>query len=406
MEILLNLLTNSSFAYVLNGTIVVILLFLAFRTSYIKKWSNDNLLSSVVEKNYQKDRLPVVILIPNRNEKRIGDTLKSVMKQTKKPKHVVIVFNNMTDNGFSEKITRKILEISDLDYTLLFMENNPNLKSGALNFGYSWIKENLKGSDYKYICQMDSDTELDKNFLEYTYNGLENNPSVGAISSSFVGNPKLVKKSNMLYWMQHFEYVKYHNSSIFKEVNVISGTGNLLRIKALEEVNEKFNTVWDNNSQVEDYSLTLNLKKLGWKTRKSTECVVYTDLMPTVKDLVHQRLRWQRGTFDELFKRGFTKVTYVDYLKEVRFLLMTFLELSIYLILLYGFINGLRKYNLIFMFFPLVIISIYNLYYAKNLPFKIILSILGILPLIIYNILRLFWWFTSLFTFRKIKWHE
>ncbi|QQK08278.1 glycosyltransferase [Miniphocaeibacter halophilus] len=406
METLLNILTNSFFAYILNGTIVVILLCLAFRTNYIKNWSNNNLLSSIVEKNSYKEELPIVVLIPNRNEKRIGDTLKSVIKQTRKPKHVVIVFNNMTDNGFSEKITKKMLEISDLNYTLLFMENNPNLKSGALNFGYSWIKENLRGKDYKYICQMDSDTELDEKFLEYTYSGLENNPSVAAISSSFVGNPKLIKKSNILYWMQHFEYIKYHNSSVTKEINVISGTGNLLRIKALEEVSKEFNAVWDNSSQVEDYSLTLNLKKLGWKTRKSTECVVYTDLMPTVKDLINQRLRWQRGTFDELFKRGFTKATYVDYLKEIRFLLMTFFELSIYLILLYGFINGLRKYNLIFMIFPLVIISIYNLYYAKSLPFKIRLLILGIFPLICYNALRLFWWFTSLFTFKKIKWNE
>ena len=397
------LLVNPLFGYIVYSLMSMVLFLFVIRTSYINRWQNIFLSHPVGH----RDTLPIAVLIPNRNEATIDKTLQSIMGQTKKPEHVIIVFNNMTDNGYSYNLAQNILKHSSLNYTLLVMEDNPYLKSGALNFGYSWLIKNLNCDKIDYICQMDSDSELEPHFLERTYGGMEASPEIGALSSCFEGKKKLLEKKKIIYLLQNFEYIKYHNSQIMKQVSVISGTGNLLRIDALQEIEREFGMVWDIHSIVEDYTLTIRLKMLNWATLKSTKFIVYTDLMPSIKLLIYQRLRWQRGTFDTLFKHGINKTTIREYLKEIKYFSMTAIEIGIYFVL----VNGVVYYDfgnlsIIYFAIPLVIISIYNLYYLRDYQLINILLVICFLPIVLYNLLRTFWWMWSLLTVRTKKWSE
>jgi hypothetical protein len=50
----------------------------------------------------------------------------------------------------------------------------------------------------------------------------------------------------------------------------------------------------------EDYELSLALRVHGYDTMAPRNCLAHTDLMPTVKMLWAQRLRWYRGAFESL----------------------------------------------------------------------------------------------------------
>jgi cellulose synthase/poly-beta-1,6-N-acetylglucosamine synthase-like glycosyltransferase len=52
--------------------------------------------------------------------------------------------------------------------------------------------------------------------------------------------------------------------------------------------------VYDTYSLTEDNELTIALKTLGARMISPRQCRVRTELMPTWRDLWHQRQRWQR----------------------------------------------------------------------------------------------------------------
>lgn len=67
--------------------------------------------------------------------------------------------------------------------------------------------------------------------------------------------------------------------------------------------------VYDTAALTEDNELTLALKSLGGLMVSPRECSVVTEVMPTWKQLWHQRLRWQRGALENLGAYGVTPQT-------------------------------------------------------------------------------------------------
>ena len=55
----------------------------------------------------------------------------------------------------------------------------------------------------------------------------------------------------------------------------------------------------------EDYELSLALRVNGYMTMAPRACKARTDLMPTVRMLWAQRLRWYRGAFESVRAHGF-----------------------------------------------------------------------------------------------------
>jgi cellulose synthase/poly-beta-1,6-N-acetylglucosamine synthase-like glycosyltransferase len=67
--------------------------------------------------------------------------------------------------------------------------------------------------------------------------------------------------------------------------------------------------VYDTFSLTEDNELTLALKTLGARLVSPRGCQVRTELMPTWRDLWHQRQRWQRGALENIGMYGVSSAT-------------------------------------------------------------------------------------------------
>jgi cellulose synthase/poly-beta-1,6-N-acetylglucosamine synthase-like glycosyltransferase len=98
---------------------------------------------------------------------------------------------------------------------------------------------------------------------------------------------------------------------------VLTGTASVFRPAALRAVAENRGTalpgvagdVYDTWALTEDNELTIALKSLGGLMVSPSECAVVTELMPTWRTLWAQRLRWQRGTLENLGAYGLTPPT-------------------------------------------------------------------------------------------------
>jgi cellulose synthase/poly-beta-1,6-N-acetylglucosamine synthase-like glycosyltransferase len=116
---------------------------------------------------------------------------------------------------------------------------------------------------------------------------------------------------------------------------VLTGTATVFRAGALLQVAEQrgqslpgeMGNIYDTTALTEDNEITLALKHLGWQMLSPRECVVYTDLMPTVGDLHRQRLRWYRGAVENLLSYGWTPVTKRYWLQQLSLLACTLLFL-------------------------------------------------------------------------------
>lgn len=62
--------------------------------------------------------------------------------------------------------------------------------------------------------------------------------------------------------------------------------------------------VWVINDQVEDYTLTLDIKDRGWDAKSYHDMVSWSDVPLTFRVLWKQRSRWYSGTIDTLRRRG------------------------------------------------------------------------------------------------------
>jgi cellulose synthase/poly-beta-1,6-N-acetylglucosamine synthase-like glycosyltransferase len=112
---------------------------------------------------------------------------------------------------------------------------------------------------------------------------------------------------------------------------VLTGTATVFRARALLQVAEqrgeflpgRTGNVYDTSALTEDNEITLALKHLGWQLVSPQECVVYTELMPTIGDLHRQRLRWYRGAVENLRTYGWTPVTRAYWVQQISLLLCT-----------------------------------------------------------------------------------
>ena len=182
--------------------------------------------------------------------------------------------------------------------------DNPFRKAGALNQGLEHV-----GRGSAYLLQMDADTELDERFVEEAVGELEADSELGGVCSRFFAKDT----TGLLRLLQAMEYVRYDYIRQLQKgrVSVLSGTGVVFRTSALPA-----GKPWDEKSLVEDFALTLSLKRRGWKVKAGDRALVYTDTMPTVHSLWRQRLRWLRGTFEELHREGWQSYTRRDILMQ------------------------------------------------------------------------------------------
>ncbi len=256
-----------------------------------------------------RSRAPrIVVLIPAHNEEaQIGATIESALNQTRPPDLIVVAADNRVD---------RTVEIASSYGGVEVFETVANRmrKAGALN--QAWRRY---AGDATYVLTIDADTILAPDFVRSALEELDE-PRLGGLSARFG-----VKPGDGLLWrLQRLEYARAEDDKLLRSmrVSVLAGAGCMYRQETLVDVvtsrgSEGPDGPWDGTTLVEDYALTLDARERGWEVRGSRGMQAYTDTMPTLGDLWRQRLRWERGTIDELRRRGWTAVTRRDILLHV-----------------------------------------------------------------------------------------
>ncbi len=258
-----------------------------------------------------------VVLVPARNEEAdLLMSLDSLATQTRRPDLIIVVVNNSTDR--TEEYARRFAADGRTPPTVvLTLDDNPHKKAGALNYGLRWLREHVGGRlthAVKYVLVMDADTELHARFIERAANVITSDPELGGVSAACLGRTGLWRSpwQRFLLGMQIIEYGRSANTRYRRDVHTMSGAGSFYRAEALQGlIDWRGEVFWeDHRNLVEDYETTLALKESGWQVTANQLCIAYTDLMPTLRELIQQRERWSRGTVDTLRRRGWTKYTW------------------------------------------------------------------------------------------------
>jgi cellulose synthase/poly-beta-1,6-N-acetylglucosamine synthase-like glycosyltransferase len=297
----------------------------------------------------------VVVLVPAHNEEEaIEETLESLHNQTRPVDRIIVVCDNCTDR------TEEIIE--PLDCETFRSKDNTQKKAGALNQALVSLYQELE--DHDKVLVMDADSILDEQFVQVACDLLAQDPQVGAVSAAYIGK----KKPGFLPMMQRIEYAHERRRVARKMAHVtcLSGTAVVFNMGALRHLlSERGKLVpgqvnkpeaYLSVSLTEDFEITLALKVLGYKLLSPKGCISHTDVMPTVKMLWSQRLRWQRGTLETLRLYGFNRLTYRLYLTQIYTYLMSLATpfmIALWLLSLFVLHTGLQFSWWILLLLPL-----------------------------------------------------
>jgi cellulose synthase/poly-beta-1,6-N-acetylglucosamine synthase-like glycosyltransferase len=246
----------------------------------------------------------VTVIVPAHNEEKgIASTIEGLLEQQApgwlRISRIVVVVNNSTD---------RTLEIAKrYPVSVLEMRDNKHKKSGAMNHGWR-----ICGQDSDFVLTMDADTVLLPDSVEKMAKELIARPELGAVCARYWA----AGRGGLVHRLQRLEYARYDDMRELRgwRVNVASGAAAMYRQSALTDVVALRGKPepWDNESLIEDYALTLDLKTRGWRVGAAPEAHVYTEPPATFRELWTQRLRWGRGGMDECLKRGWTAATRRD----------------------------------------------------------------------------------------------
>jgi biofilm PGA synthesis N-glycosyltransferase PgaC len=249
----------------------------------------------------------VTVLIPAHNEEAcIGETIRSLQRQSHRPERIIVVADNCID--------RTPVIAHDAGVEVFASHGNTQKKAGALNQA---LTEILPGQgDNDLVMVMDADTTLDDGFLEAAVRRMSDDRALMSVGGLFYGE----EGKGLLGLFQRNEYTRYAREMKRRRgrVFVLTGTASLFRPHALRTVADSRGglipgvngDVYDTQALTEDNELTLALKCLGGLMISPAECTVVTEVMPTWRALWAQRLRWQRGALENLGEYGVEPQTF------------------------------------------------------------------------------------------------
>jgi cellulose synthase/poly-beta-1,6-N-acetylglucosamine synthase-like glycosyltransferase len=253
----------------------------------------------------------IVALVPAHNEEeQIPETLGALVQQSLRPDRIVVVADNCTDGTAGAAAAFAEVEV-------LETVGNRSRKAGALNQAWAAVEATLDDDDV--LLTLDADTILSPRFVEHALQRFVLRPELAAVCGSF-----LARSAGSTWWarflalLQKLEYERYRRQLARRRgaTRVLSGGVSLFRVGALRQLATERGFLYDESSIVEDFELTLALRSRGMQYAAPKVCTASTESMTTLSKLWHQRVRWYRGTLDELRKYGLSRLTVRDYLAQ------------------------------------------------------------------------------------------
>ena len=263
-----------------------------------------------------------IIIAAHNEEHRITDALHSLAEQTRPADTVIVICDRCTDG------TAELAE--SYGARVLHTVGNTHRKAGALNQALMTVLPSLADTDS--VLMMDADTALAQDFLAIA----EERVTCGTFA---VGAIFLAEATDTfgVTALQRNEYLRYAHDLHRRHARaeVISGTAGLFPVHALREIVDGrrggklpgegcwpagrgcSGYVYSLRALTEDNELTMAAKYLGYKAASPDGCTVVTEVMPTLKTLFYQRLRWQRGALSTLRDYGLTRTTLPYFIRQV-----------------------------------------------------------------------------------------
>lgn len=338
----------------------------------------------------------IAVIIPARDEgAALADTLHSLARQTLRPDRIIVVVNNSSDN------TRDIARCyasgrNSVSTGVLEMPGfNRYRKAGALNYGIRHLlRDGQLPPDIQYLLVMDGDTALDPHFLKRAWRILERDGSIGGVSAACLGKPIEGRTlwTRLLLLFQRVEYARFAATRLRRNVHTMSGAGSFYRGTALNDLLGQRPDVFEERESnlVEDYETTLALKKRGWRVTSNQGCIAYTDLMPTMRMLLDQRIRWVRGTVDEWRRYGWCRATW----QSIMGMLLSVPAIGY--MALWGAVSAraVLSHGAHLDYRYLVLAAFWSAYQGfsvRHMGWKVVLFEMALIPEAMFNLVRNYW---------------
>jgi len=240
----------------------------------------------------------VSIVIPAYNEEaHIAKTIESALSiDYPRDKLQVIVVDDGSKDG-----TLEAARGYEKDGVMVLAQQNKG-KGAALNNGLRHAKGEL-------IATMDADSEIMGGTLRELL-PMFDDKEVMAVTPAIKVKPGAGK---LLVELQRIEYLMILFSrkllSFIDSVPVTPGPFSIFRAEVFGKVG-----VFDEHNLVEDQEICLRIQAANYKVRSSMTAIVHTDVPDNMKDLLRQRVRWQRGGLRNYWKYRFLmKPEYGDF---------------------------------------------------------------------------------------------
>lgn len=233
-------------------------------------------------------RKRVVAVIPTYKPSETTIELIASLREFHPNIQIIVVNDCIPEGSPADEMFERIRMHAQYDPNIICLKTPYNShKAGALNYG---IKYALQMNPKPHVIfTSDDDVIINAKTIPNMVNRLYSRKSIGAVcSQSLVKN----KKVNILTRLQALEYqgftvTKIADNHFLKGPLVMQGMLTGFRRRAMESV--KGYTPYN---LIEDYEITVRLKKQGWDVAIAPDAIAWTDVPEDIQSLWRQRIRW------------------------------------------------------------------------------------------------------------------
>lgn len=302
-------------------SILLIQLFLSIRVWWV--------FNHAEEHNHHYNRNPrVSIIVPAYNEEvTIIDSLESMLAQDYNNLDIIVIndgskddtlnvlknkYNLKSSREFSDRLKARMKEYPEFDCTafndvyydklknIIVIDKKNGGKSTALNMG-------ILLSDSEYTLNVDADTILRKDAISNTLR--KKHKDSDAVSCMIgIANEHPLDEDDIQplfpkMWLVRRQWLEYLTSFVLWRagnddhncITVIPGAYGFIKRSALLDIGG-----YKKHYLAEDGELTLRLLKGGYKIQFIAEFLAWTEAPDNIRSLGKQRLRWYRGTLQNM----------------------------------------------------------------------------------------------------------
>jgi cellulose synthase/poly-beta-1,6-N-acetylglucosamine synthase-like glycosyltransferase len=260
------------------------------------------------KRHFLATRPPVSVVIAARNEEKvIASTIESLLAIDYENLEIVLVDDASTDGTY--RIAKQYADRGLIELYRNTAETGRAGRPTASNFGF-------RMSTGEFIISVDADTTFDRDMLHHVI-GPFYDPRVGVVAGNIkarnVGESVWADLQAAEYLMSIGLWKRW--TDVLGTTLAASGAFGAFRREVLRDMG-----AWD-PELTEDADISIKARKLNWKLVFAHDAIAMTTVPPGLRDLVRQRIRWDRGFLRTFFHK------HADALKFWRFNFATAWEL-------------------------------------------------------------------------------